>query len=80
MYTPSLTPIMNYIVQYSFTEQFLQHISLVVPVTTNMIAIPAGELACFLRVSASNSAGNGPFSDTSVTPTPVSKQMITSAA
>ena len=41
-----------------------------------MIAIPAGDMACFLRVSASNSAGNGPFSDTGVTPTPVSKQMI----
>ena len=62
---------MYYTVQYSTTEDFLQHVLLTVPVTTNMIAIPAGDLACFLRVLANNSAGYGPFSDTAVTPIPV---------
>ena len=60
---------MYYSVQYSSTEDFIQHISLIVPVTTNMIVIPAGELACFLRVSANNSAGYGPFSDIHVAST-----------
>ena len=67
------TPIMYYIVQYSSTEDFLQHVLLTVPVTTNMITVPAGVLACFLRVSANNSAGYGPFSDTAVTPAVNSK-------
>ena len=69
------TPIMYYIVQYSSTEDFLQHVLLTVPVTTNcnMIILPAGVLACFLRVSANNSAGYGPFSDTAITPTVNSK-------
>ena len=74
MDTNTQTPIMHYTVQYSSTEQFLQHVSIIVPVTTNMIAIPAGDMACFLRVSASNSAGNGPFSDTAITPTPVNSK------
>ena len=65
---------MNYIVQYSSTEQFLQHISLIVPVTTNMIDIPAGVSACFVRVSANNSAGFGPFSDAAITPSPVNSK------
>ena len=68
------TPIMYYSVQYSSTEDFLQHISLTVPVTTNMIAIPAGDSACFVRVSANNSTGFGPFSDTTITPTPVNSK------
>ena len=65
---------MYYNVQYSSTEDFLQHVSLIVPVTTIMIAIPADDSACFLRVSANNSAGFGPFSDTTVTPTPVNSK------
>ena len=65
---------MYYSVQYSSTEDFLQHISLIVPVTNNMIAIPAGDSACFVRVSANNSAGFGPFSDTAITPTPVNSK------
>ena len=65
---------MYYSVQYSSTEDFLQHISLIVPVTNNMIAIPVGDLACFVRVSANNSAGFGPFSDTAITPTPVNSK------
>ena len=72
----SQTSIMYYIVQYSSTEDFLQHVLLIVPVTTNMIAIPAGDLACFLQVLASNSAGYGPFSDTVVTPIPVNCKLI----
>ena len=68
------TPIMYYSVQYSSTKDFLKHISLIVPVTTNMITIPAGDSACFVRVSANNSAGYGPFSDTTVTPTPANSK------
>ena len=65
---------MCYVVQYSSNEGFFQLVSLIVPVTTNMIAIPAGDLACFLRVSANNSAGYGPFSDTALTPIPVNSE------
>ena len=69
-----------YNVQYSSTEDFIRHVSLTVPVTTNMIAIPVADMACFLRVSVNNSAGYGPFSDIAVTPTPVNSKQIQNIA
>ena len=62
--TNTQTLIIHYIVQYSSTEDFLQHVDVLVQ--NNMTTIPLGSSTCFFRVTAKNSAGYSLFSNTAV--------------